>query len=90
MVGERVPSLKLTCSPLKIGLLNRKVVFQPSNFRVYVSFREGRICGKSHPNFGSTLLKPSDLDIEAPSGHLGNMCLSIDGKEGEKTTWDDV
>ncbi len=28
-------------SPLKIGLPNRKVVFQPSIFRGYVSFREG-------------------------------------------------
>ena len=27
--------------PLKIGLPNRKVVFQPSIFRGYVSFREG-------------------------------------------------
>ena len=36
-----VPSLKLTFSPLKIGLPNRKVVFQPSIFRGYVSFREG-------------------------------------------------
>ena len=35
-----VPSLKLTY-PLKIGLPNRKVVFQPSIFRGYVSCREG-------------------------------------------------
>ncbi len=28
-------------SPLKIGLPKRKVVFQPSIFRCYVSFREG-------------------------------------------------
>ena len=35
-----IPSLKLTY-PLKIGLPNRKVVFQPSIFRGYVSFREG-------------------------------------------------
>ena len=35
-----VPSLKLTY-PLKIGLPNRKVVFQPSIFKGYVSFREG-------------------------------------------------
>ena len=28
-------------SPLKIGIPNRKVVFQPSIFRGYVSFREG-------------------------------------------------
>ena len=28
-------------SPLKIGLPNRKVVFQPSIFRGHVSFREG-------------------------------------------------
>ncbi len=30
-------------SPLKIGLPNRKVVFQPSIFRGYVSFREGKL-----------------------------------------------
>ena len=41
-----VPSLKLTW-PLKIDLPNRKVVFQPSIFRGYVSFREG----KSAANF---------------------------------------
>ena len=35
-----LPSLKLTFSPLKIGLPNRKVVFQPSICRGYVSFRE--------------------------------------------------
>ena len=28
-------------SPLKIGIPNRKVVFQPSMFTGYVSFREG-------------------------------------------------
>ena len=39
----QVPSLKLTFSPLKIGLPNRKVVFQPSIFRGYVSFREGTL-----------------------------------------------
>ena len=31
-------------SPLKIGLPNRKVVFQPSIFRGYVSFREANLC----------------------------------------------
>ena len=37
-------------SPLKIGLPNRKVVFQPSIFRGYVSFREGRFqVGLFHP-----------------------------------------
>ena len=35
-----VPSPNLTY-PLKIGLPKRKVVFQPSIFRCYVSFREG-------------------------------------------------
>ena len=39
-----IPSLKLTW-PLKIGLPNRKVVFQPSIFRGYVSFREGNYTG---------------------------------------------
>ena len=32
---------KTNSSHLKIGLPNRKVVFQPSIFRGYVSFREG-------------------------------------------------
>ena len=36
-----LPSLKLTKTPLKIGLPNRKVVFQPCIFRGYVSSREG-------------------------------------------------
>ncbi len=37
-----LPSLKLTASsPLKIGHSKRKLVFQPSIFRCYVSFREG-------------------------------------------------
>ena len=39
---ENLPSLKLTW-PLKIGLLNRKVVFQPSIFRGYVSFWESMV-----------------------------------------------
>ena len=36
---KRIPSLKLTY-PLKIGLPKRKLAFQPSIFRGYVSFRE--------------------------------------------------
>ena len=36
-----LPSLKLTFSPLKIGHPKSEVVFQPSIFRCYVSFREG-------------------------------------------------
>ena len=35
-------SLKLTFSPLKIGHPNRKLVFQPSIFRGYVSLQEGK------------------------------------------------
>ena len=35
-------------SPMKIGLPNRKVVFQPSIFRGYVSFREGSIYQSNH------------------------------------------
>ena len=37
-------SLKLTVRPMKIGLPNRKVVFQPSIFRckLAVGFREGK------------------------------------------------
>ena len=45
-----VPSLKLTY-PLKIGLPKRKLVFQPSIFRCYDSFREGNdiaFFGQSH------------------------------------------
>ena len=38
-----LPSLKLTL-PLKMGLPKRKLVFQPSIFRGYVSFREGITC----------------------------------------------
>ena len=38
-------SLKLTFSPPKIGLPKRKLVFQPSIFRCYVSFREGSFQG---------------------------------------------
>ena len=34
-----IPPLKLTFLPLKMGLPKRKVVFQPSIFRGYVSFR---------------------------------------------------
>ena len=40
--GDRTRYLKLTFSPLKIRLPNRKLVFQPSIFRGYVSFREGK------------------------------------------------
>ena len=36
-----LPSLKLTFSHLKIGLLKRKLVFKRSIFTCYVSFREG-------------------------------------------------
>ena len=38
-VADTLP--ETNSSPLKIGLPNRKVVFQPSIFRGYVSFREG-------------------------------------------------
>ena len=31
-------------SPLKMGFSNRKVVFQPSMFRCYVSFRDMLVC----------------------------------------------
>ena len=48
LVFGSVPSLKLT-EPLKIGLPNRKVVFQPSIFRGYVSFREGKFNSLHHP-----------------------------------------
>ena len=40
----RLPSLKLTASPWK----KRKIIFQPSIFRDYVSFREGRYPGNYH------------------------------------------
>ena len=54
---HQLPSLKLT-QPLKIGLPNRKLVFQPSIFRGYVSLPEGTVsifdhfCFESlNPNF---------------------------------------
>ncbi len=56
----RLPSLKLTY-PLKIGLPKRKLVFQPSIFRCYVSFREGIACKLK--NFTQTSL------LEAKSRH---------------------
>jgi len=40
--GFKLDSLKPTFSPLKIGYPKRKLVFQPSIFRCYVSFREGK------------------------------------------------
>ena len=40
-VGERLPSLKLIFSPLKMMVSNRTLLFQGSVFRGYVSFREG-------------------------------------------------
>ncbi len=45
VLGIDVPSLELT-QPLKIGLLKRKVVFQPS--RYYVSFRECSFAAFDH------------------------------------------
>ena len=51
-------SLKLTY-PLKIGLPNRKVVFQPSIFRgkLAVSFREGKVhLSKAHLGMVSHLV----------------------------------
>ena len=44
-------------SPLKIGLPNRKVVFQPSIFRGYVSFREGNTSQIYHQNRWRNLLQ---------------------------------
>ena len=39
---QLLPSMKLTWHP-KIGHPERKLVFQPSIFRCYVSFREGKV-----------------------------------------------
>ena len=39
--GKSTTLPETNSSPLKISLPNRKVVFQPSIFRGYVSFREG-------------------------------------------------
>ena len=76
-------------SHLKIGLPNRKVVFQPSNSRGYVSFREGdshssKCCGKYHhlpncffPNENSSIAK----------GLLVNGNISSNKKE---VTWGDL
>ena len=44
----------VSCQPLKIGLPNRKVIFQPIFFRCYVSFREGIF---PFPFFGGRLFK---------------------------------
>ena len=41
-----IPSLKLTFSPPKMGLPKRKIVFQPSSVRCYVTFREGTSISK--------------------------------------------
>ena len=46
-------------SPLKIGLPNRKVVFQPSIFRGYVSFREGKSKTQQPEGFRQQLITPA-------------------------------
>ena len=38
--SQDVPLPETNSSPLKLGFPNRKVVFQPSIFRGYVSFRQ--------------------------------------------------
>ena len=50
--NSRLHSLKVTKHP-KIGLPKRKHIFQPSIFRCYVSFREGRI--SSHSGYPSII-----------------------------------
>ena len=42
-LGVKVTLPETNSSPLKIGLPNRKVVFQPSIFGCYVSFREAKL-----------------------------------------------
>ena len=70
MFQYTLASLKLSY-PLKIGLPNRKlgnVIFQPSIFRGYVSFREGRLLKSTMqlkhqvPQKKSLSLGPSPLD----------------------------
>ncbi len=52
MFSLQLPSLKLTFSHLKIGHRKRKLVFQPSIFRCYVSFREESHSGCIRLNTG--------------------------------------
>ncbi len=59
---KSLPSLQLTWH-LKIGLPNRKVVFQPSIFRGYVRFREGKL-------WGMTIL-PELLILTPPNNEAG-------------------
>ena len=70
-VGD-LPSLKLTASsPLKIGLdPNRKVVFQPSIFRGYVSFREGSLI-MSHVFLFATIYIFRCLDVSQLAVFIG-------------------
>ena len=53
-------------SPLKIGLPNRNVVFQPSIFRRYVSFREGNIAMENgRPGLKDVLFPIENYDFPA-------------------------
>ena len=54
--------------PLKIGLPNKKVVFQPSIFRGYVSFREGRFFF-----WGGEFITNSDMELPSFSGTSGGL-----------------
>ncbi len=56
--GNTLP--ETNTSHLKIGLPNRKVVFQPSIFRGYVSFREGKL-PKPSPIPSSDVLHPVSM-----------------------------
>ena len=69
---QPLPSLKLTY-PLKIDHPKRKLVFQPSIFKCYVSFREG-----TSP-FGSN---------HCPTTHPPAVCLQIDDANLWQGGWD--
>ena len=41
-VGPSIPLPRTNSSPLNMMVFNRNLLFQGSNFRCYVSFREGK------------------------------------------------
>ena len=77
---ERICTLPEThSSPLKIGHPKRKLVFQPSIFRGYVSFREGNLLQNLDPKSGfllkATNLLPTFNEKELPPKLQGCICV---------------
>ncbi len=67
-----MPTLTETnSSPLKIGHPKRKVVFQPSIFRGYVSFREGTVTDGLLISFND--LQPCSCDFFSTKGRFQNV-----------------